>query len=277
MQYGLDAVFGLKVGDRPADDRAIGAFLTDAFAERKPPVPVSLSYYGGGYRLEPENGTEILARYTMGEKGKEAPAISVRAYGRGKAVVIPRVMLWPDHLGKLNVNRPELRAFRLGRGQPDLNGFFFALVLRALLERLDALPAARLVRAPVSEEHLASQRRLMALAGIDDGDAARSEKIIRKSQCGLPYLSGDTVTMLKARYGVDPDAFAPVRVGLLEGAQGGRILAVINMSSLGRDAEEVVPAASFAADLETGEEFRVTEGRLKTPLVPYQARLLALF
>jgi len=284
LGHGLDALFGVVVGPSPADDRTIGALLTPAFTQRNPPVPVSLSYYGGGYRLTAGAGTEVLAVYTQGERGKEAPAITVRAQGGGKAVIIPRVTVWPDHGAGVHLPRAELRMFRLGRGTPDLNGFFYSMVLRALLDRLGALPAARLVRAPVAETHLAGQAELLRKAGIVGDDIKRSEAIFRNTQCGLPYLIGDEIAGLKRDFGLDPDACAAVRVDLMEGGGGGRLLILANYSSLGRDAAAALPPASAgrpafkaAVDLETGEEYPVKGGRLDAPLAPYQARLLALF
>jgi len=277
LRFGLDSLFGLAVGEKPSDEKTIGAVLTNKFTQRNPPVPVSLSYYGGGYRLAAGARTEVLAVYTQGASGTVSPAITVRTAGKGKAVTVPRVTVWPAHMADSLIPQNELRMFRLGRGTPDLNGFFYAMILRALLERLDAGPAARLVRAPVAESHLIGQAALLKEAGVGADDIKRSEEIFRNTQCGIPYLGGEDLAVLKRNFGLDLDAFAPVRVELLEGKGGGRILVLANFSSLGRDAVVALPAASAAIDLETGEEYPVKQGRLGVPLAPYQARLMALF
>ena len=258
----------------------IGALPTAAFKERAPPVPISLSFYAGSFRVRPGKSTLVLAKYAGGEPGRKVPAITVHRYGQGRAVLMPRIRIWPGHLKplrKAHIFRPELRALRLGRSSPDLNGFLLAMTMRSLLAHLNVLPEARLIRAPVSEKFLAGQEELAVMAGLSSGEIQHSTDIIRATQAGLPYLRRHEIETLRNVFGTDPDAFAPVRVSALRGAAGGRLVAAINFSSLGREAVLAVPSSRLAVDLITGEEFQVARKRIGVSLAPYQARLLALF
>ena len=279
----LDEVFGVTLelsGTRYSDERTIGALPTEAFKERQPPMPISLSLYAGSYRVRPGTNTYVLANYAGGEPGEEVPAIAVHPYGKGRAVLIPRLRLWPGHLKRLiktPITKPELRALKFGRSSMDSNGVFVALTLRSLLEHLHVLPRARLIRAPVSSEYLAQQARWAAAAGLSAKEIERSEAIVRATQTGLPFLRREEMESLKKDFHVDLDAFAPVRVSVLQGAAGGMLVAVINVGSFGRDGLLEIPPSSTAVDLSTGEGFPVRGTQVKLPLAPYQARLLALF
>ena len=253
---------------------------TAEFKECDPPVPINLSLFAGGYRVTPGRDTLVLANYTGGQPGRAAPAIAVHRFGRGRAVLVPRIRLMPRHLEPLrgaHIFRPELRALQLGRSSPDLNGVLLALTLRNLLAHLEALPAARLIRAPVSETFLAEQGRLGRIAGLTTEEIRRSSDLVRATQAGVPYLRRHEMEKLAQVFGADLDAFAPVRVSMLEGGSGGRLVAALNCSSWGREAVLTIPAAELAVDLVTGEEIQVDRSRAKMSLAPYQARLLALF
>ena len=283
LSDGLEELFGVSLavsGTSWTDAGAIGAMTTEDFRRCPVSLPISLSWYAGGYRVRAEKGTRVLARYSGGEPGKGAPAITVAKRGLGRAVLLPRVRLWPDHLRSRRAPQAplaELRALKMGRSRPDFNGALFAIVLRRLLAEVDALPEVRLVRAPVSERHLAEQAELAASAGFTPGEIHHSAEIVRASQVGIPFVGRGELEFLEKKAGWDPASGAPVRVGLLAGAEGGRAVVVINGSSWSRDATVRIPSASLAVDLLTGDEFRITGEVTEVALAPYQARLLALF
>jgi len=282
MPDGIDEMMGLtarRTGTGFSDAGTIGAYVDTDQAPKGLKVPVSLSFYGGGWRVAPRPGTEVHGTYTGSVKGEELPAVTVHRQGKGTVLVIPRCMQWGTYMDALSAagaSRPELRVLKLGRNNPELNGVFVAMVLKSELGRLGLLPPARLVRAPVSESFLAGEARVQDSAGVTRAEAAWGADILRRTQAGLPGLSFPNLAVLRAG-GVDLDAWAPVRIGMLEGASGGKLVIVANFSSLGRDAEVTVPGASAAVDVLTGEEFPVLSGRVTVPLGPCQSRWLALF
>jgi hypothetical protein len=284
LSDGLDGLFGVTLEERegqPVTEGTIGFAATPELSELAKPLPVSLSWYPGGYRISAGAGTAVLAVYSGGTPDRPLPAITVHASGRGKAVLVPRVRLWPSHLDGLRagkIARPELRSLRMGRTAPDLNGECWALTLRAVLKHLDAVPPARCLRAPVSTAFLDAQAELQAAAGVTATEITVSRYLVRTSQTsGIPYLTRNELINLSRQFGVDLDTLAPVRVNMLQGGTG-RAVVAINVSSWGRDAELAVPSdATAAADVLTGESWVVAAGRLALPLGPYQARVLALW
>jgi len=61
-------------------------------------------------------GTEVLGVYSGGTPDAPLPAITSRPVGKGRAILVPRVRLWPGHLDALRgarLSRPELRALKL--------------------------------------------------------------------------------------------------------------------------------------------------------------------
>lgn len=281
---GLGELFGITAGGtdgRWSDDGLVGFLATASLSELAKPLPVSLSWYSGGFRVNAGAGTQVLAEYSLGTAARPLPAITVHAHGKGRAVLVPRVKLWPGHLDELRaakLPRPELRELKLGRSAPDFSGECWALTLRAVLRHLDVLPAARLIRAPVATAFLDGQAALQATAGLSSTELAVSGYLVRSTQAsGLPFIARNELIALTRQYLVNLDELAPVRVNLLRGPKG-RVAVAINVSSWGRDAELAVPVdATAAEDLLTGEPWPVTRGRLTVPMGPYQARLLALF
>jgi hypothetical protein len=281
---GLDALFGVRLesAERPrSDEKTVGISDTPLFSQMTPPVPFSLSYYSGSYRVRALPGTEVLAVYTGGKPGQEVPAITLRNVGRGKTALFPRIGLWWENMLSLEsfkVPRPELRELRMGRRSHHLNGLFCSMNLRGLLDRAGALPAARLVRSQVATAFLDSQDELGAAAGASPAELARSRGIVMTTQKGIPHLGRGEIDGVRMQFGLDLDRVAPIRVGMLEASAGtpGRIVIVASNSSWARDAEIEVPPASSAMDLLTGEEFAVTGTRVTMPLAAYQTRLLAL-
>lgn len=283
LSDGLGDLFGVELaasGTDYTDESTIGAMTTGEFRSCPVSVPISLSWYPGGYRFRARAGTRVLARYSGDAEGEGAPAITVAERGRGRAVLVPRVRLWPGHLEggpAPRVPRAELRALKMGRSKPDFNGALYGIVLRRLLAELDALPAAGLVTAPVAGGHIKEQAAIAAVAGFPPEATARSAEIVRESQAGAPFLESEDLAFLKGRIGVDPDSLAPVRVNLLAGSGGGRMAVVVSGSSWARSATVRVPPCAAVADVLTGDEFQVSRGLVAVPLAPYQVRLLVLF
>ncbi len=281
LPFGLGELFGLRPEKegQASDAGNVGVVQAPAFTQFTKLMPFSISLYSGSWRVRARAGTEVLANYLGGKDGREIPAITVRKHGRGSAVVFPRVRHWPEHLREMagrRLPRPELRGLLMGRTGLMMNGVVCAITMRRLLNRLGVLPAARLVRAPVSPRFLAEMAAWAKDAGIPADEIAHSEKLIRESQTGFPILKRIELVTLQRFWEVDMDEFAPVRVNMLAGADGGRVAAAINYSSMARVAELALPPCGALVDCLTGEEFAVKDGRTSLELGPYQARLLAL-
>jgi len=304
LSDGLDELFGVvsESAERPRqDDLTVGVTVTPLFTQMVKPVMFSLSFYSGSYRVRARPGTEVLAVYTGGKPGREVPAITLRSVGRGQTALFPRIGIWGEYLLSLKglkVPRPELRELRMGRRSHHLNSLFCSMNMRGLLDRAGALPAARLVQAPINPAFLEEQARLAAAAGASATEIERSRGIIIGSQKGIPHLGRGEIDGVRDQFGLPLDRMAPIRVGILEPASmpaspaasatalagtasppasSDRLVVVASNSSWARDAEIMVPPGSAALDLLTGDEFPVTDGRILAPLAPYQTRLLALF
>jgi hypothetical protein len=297
LSDGLDELFGVGVesAEKPrSDDLTVGVTDTPIFTQMTKNAMFSLSFYSGSYRVRARPGTEVLAVYTGGKPGREVPAITLRASGRGQAALFPRIGIWGEYLTSLKslkVPRPELRELRMGRRSHHLNSLFCSMNMRGLLDRAGALPAARLVQAPISSAFLDEQARLAMAAGASSTEVERSRGIVIATQKGLAHLGRGEIDGVRDQFGLPLDRVAPIRIGVLEvpsaasapapadagASSGGKLLIVASNSSWARDAEISIPPATSAVDIVSGDEFAVTNGRIQTPLAPYQTRLLALF
>ncbi len=282
---GLDRVLGvapLASGTSWPDVGTIGFMPTPSFTERRPPLPVSLSLWNGLHHVAAGPQTEVLGAFTArNAKGEPLPAITLHAAGKGRAALFPRAKLMPDNIDRirnLHVTRPALRELRLGRTNHHLNGWFYAVTLRSLLARMDALPPARLARAPVATPFLDAIAATAAVTGATKAELEMSARLVRTTQTGLPHFGKFDLEGMEKDYGAVYEEAAQIRVGLLERPDGGgRLVVVASYSPWGRDAELIMPAASGGAvDLLTGESFPVAGTRLHCPVGPYQVRLLAL-
>ena len=157
------------------------------------------------------------------------------------------------------------------------NGVVCGITMRKMLEHIGAAPQARLVRAPVSSTFLDDQENWMAKVGIPKDELEHSKKMVRESQTGFPMISRPELLHLVRVGGIDLDEYAPIRVSMLSGKDGGDAVFVLSFSSMARYAEVALPKCTSVVDITTGEEFAVAEGRARMPLAPYQARVLALF
>jgi len=282
LPWELDSVFGLSAesDERPTDAGNIGVMPQPAFKEWKGVISFSLSMFSGGYKLRAAKNAEVLSRYLGGKKGREYPAITVHRYGKGQAVIFPRIRHWPKFLAELEgakLTRPEYRGLSMGTQFKMFNGVVCGITLRKLLEHIGKAPQAMLVRAPVSSTFLDDQENWMLQVGIPQDELEHSKKMVRESQAGFPMISRPELLHLVRVGGIDLDEYAPIRVSLLSGKDGGKAVFVLSFSSMARDAEVTLPPCSSVVDLVTGEEFTVAEGRARMPLAPYQSRVLALF
>jgi len=283
LPWELDTMFGLSAendGERPIDAGNIGVMPQPSFTEWKGAVSFSLSMFSGGYRLRAGKETEVLSRYLGGKKGREYPAITVHSYGKGKAVIFPRIRHWPKFLAELEgarLTRAEYRGLSMGTQFKMFNGVVCGITLRKLMEHVGVSPEARLVRAPVSSTFLEDQENWMLQVGIPKDELEHSKKMVRESQTGFPMISRPELLHLVRTGGIDLDEYAPIRVSMLTGKDGGKAVFVLSFSSMERDAEVALPQCSSVVDLITGEEFQVSGGRVSMTLTPYQSRVLALF
>jgi beta-galactosidase GanA len=283
LPWGLGEMFGLSAevdGVRPTDAGNIGVKPQPNFSEWTGEVSFSLSMFSGGYRLRAAKGTEVLSCYLGAKPNQLYPAITVRKYGKGKAVVFPRIRHWPKFLAELEgakLTRPEYRGLSMGSQFKMFNGVICSITMRKMLQHIGAAPQAMLVRAPVSSTFLDDQENWMAKVGIPKDELEHSKKMVRESQTGFPMISRPELLHLVRVGGIDLDEYAPVRVSMLTGKDGGNAVFVLSFSSMARYAEVTVPKCASVVDISTGEEFTAADGRVRMPLDPYQARVLALF
>ncbi len=282
---GLDRVLGVSLqasGTIWPDAGTIGFRPTPLFVERTPPVPVSLSFWTGMHHVAAAPGTEVLSEFTLkNAKGEPLPAVTLRNAGKGRAALFPRARFLRENVDRvrnLHVTRPELRELRMGRTNHHLNGWFYAVTLRSLLARMEALPPARLSRAPVATAFLDAIAATAPVTGVTKDELATSARLVRSTQTGLPHFGKFDLEGMEKDYGAVYEEAAQIRVGLLERpAGGGRLVIVASFSPWGREADLIVPAGPGpAVDLLTGEAFPVAAGRIACALAPYQVRLLAL-
>ena len=281
---GLAQLFGVgsaMTGTLWSDEGMVGAKPGPELSGGKPSEPISLSFFSGGFRLKALPGTVVLARYTTGD----LPAVTMRSVGAGKAILVPRVTVLEQNLGHLVadiVPRPEIRELRMGRSSQHHNGLFFANMLKALLREAGAEAPARLVRAPVSKAGLDAQEAIVSDANVPDWGLKTSRAIVEATQSGLPYFGRSELNNLAREWLLDLDAYAPVRVSMLEApasstsAAPSRLVLAVHESSWPRNAVLAVPACAALTDLQTGEDFRPQQGQVTVPLAGYQVRLLAL-